>query len=304
LLLGDPDVPAIFPYGGFGTFLVAGERSRCGEAFFARRILSFVPAQRHRHFHVSLRNCDFYADKAFGRDTRRKLQFWIDPALLHVAWDPSWNRWKHLLSSKIEVEGAFVGSLKYKTRGGPGELINWETALPSRLSVGLPTEFEEDIERARNMYRRFGQYSRALHQVRLCLEHKAIERKELERMCSDLGIPCEFDIAQISWRPDYDPFFYRELSRRARRVYLFRNEYIFEVEKAVVVETPQLGHATYLFAKPRNLDFFLALYTKTAKGDIRRNRDNIAERLGFMRRLVHGANPKLWLREVRQYLGE
>jgi len=35
----------------------------------------------------------------------------------------------------------------------------------------------------------------------------------------------------ISWRADYDPFFYRQLSRRARRIYLFRDKYIFDVEK-------------------------------------------------------------------------
>ena len=31
-------------------------------------------------------------------------------------------------------------------------------------------------------------------------------------------------------------------------IYLFRDEYIFALERAVVVETPQLGNATYLFA--------------------------------------------------------
>ena len=40
--------------------------------------------------------------------------------------------------------------------------------------------------------------------------------------------------------------------RRARGIHLFRGEYIFDVERAVVVETPQPGHATYVFAKPRS----------------------------------------------------
>jgi hypothetical protein len=78
----------------------------------------------------------------------------------------------------------------------------------------------------------------------------------LERICSGLGVPGDFDIAQISWRPDYDPFFYRQLSRRARHSYVFRNEYIFDLEKAVVVETPQLGHAAYVFAKPKSMKAF------------------------------------------------
>ena len=231
-------------------------------------------------------------------------EFWLDPVLLHVAWGPRWNRWKDLLSSKVDVNGMFVRSGKYKKRGGDWELVDWETALPSRLSVKVPTDLEQDIESARNTSSRFGQHSRALDQIRLCLEHKAIERKDLERMCSELGIPSDFDIAQISWRQVYDPFFYRELSRRARRVYLFRDEYIFELERATVIEMPRLGHATYLFAKPRNIDNFLALYTKTTKVDIRRNQDNIAERLGFLSWVVHGVSPQSWLAELRERIGE
>ena len=184
------------------------------------------------------------------------------------------------------------------------ELVTWETALPSRLEVKLPPDFQQQIESAKTAYHRFGQYSRALDQIRLCLEHRAVERAELQRMCSELRIPGDFDVAQISWRPDYDPFFYRQLSRRARRIYLFREEYIFDVEKAVVVETPQLGHATYVFAKPRSMDSFLALYTKITKDDIRRNRNNAAERLGFLGRVIHGTNPRAWLKEVRQRVGE
>src|SRR6516225_1363632 len=128
-------------------------------------------------------------------------------------------------------------------------------------------------------------------QIRLLLEHRAVERAELERVCSELRIPGDFDVAQISWRPDYDPFFYRQLARRARRIYLFRDEYIFDAERAVVVETPRLGHATYVFAKPRSMESFLALYTRITKDDIRRNRDNATERLGFLGRVVHGTNP-------------
>ena len=53
--------------------------------------------------------------------------------------------------------------------------MDW--GLPSRLSIKLPTNFEEDVQRAQNTYCRFGRYSRSLDQIRLCLEHKAIERK-------------------------------------------------------------------------------------------------------------------------------
>jgi hypothetical protein len=303
-LLADPETPAIFPYGGFGSLFVAGEPSRDGETFFARRILAFSPDLRRRRFHVPLRRCDFYDDRALCRDVRRKLELWLDPAVLHTLWDHTWNQWKHLLGTKIEVEGTFVQSGKYRKRREEWELVTWETALPSRLEVKLPPDLHLQVESAKTTYHRFGQYSRALDQIRLCLDHRAVERAELQRMCSEMRIPGDFDVAQISWRPDYDPFFYRQLSRRARRIYLFREEYIFDVEKAVVVETPQLGHATYVFAKPQSMNSFLALYTKITKDDIRRNRNNSAERLGFLGRVIHGSNPRAWLKEVRLRVGE
>jgi hypothetical protein len=71
----------------------------------------------------------------------------------------------------------------------------------------------------------------------------------------------------------------------------------------VVVETPHLGHATYVFAKPRSMDTFLALYTKITKDDIRRNRNSAAERLGFLGGVIPGTNPRAWLKEVRQRAG-
>jgi hypothetical protein len=303
-LLADSEAPAMFPYGGFGSLLVAGEPSRDGQTFFARRILAFSPELRRRRFHVPLRRCDFYDDRALCRDARRKLEFWIDPAALHTFWDRTWNQWKHLLATKIDVDGTFVQTGKYRKRRGEWELVSWETALPSRLEVKLPADYQQQLDVARTSHHRFGQYSQALDQIRLHLEHRAVEKAELERMCSILRLPGDLDVAQISWRADYDPFFYRQISRRARRIYLFRDEYIFDVEKAVVVETPQLGHATYVFAKPRNMDSFLALYTKITKDDIRRNRNNAAERLGFLGRVIHGTNPRVWLREVRQCVGE
>jgi hypothetical protein len=49
----------------------------------------------------------------------------------------------------------------------------------------------------------------------------------------------------------------------------------------------------------------LALYTRIAKKeDIRRNQDNIGERLGFLARVIHGTNPRAWMKEIQQGLGE
>ena len=87
---------------------------------------------------------------------------------------------------------------------------------------------------------------------------------------------------QSALGPDYDPFFYRQLLRRSRKIYLFRSEYIFDLEMAVVVETPELGHATYVFSKPSSMESFLALYTRISKDDIRNNRESVAESWDFL----------------------
>jgi hypothetical protein len=123
-----------------------------------------------------------------------------------------------------------------------------------------------------------------------------------------MGTPDEpsgdFDVAQVSWQPDYDAFFYQQLRRRARRIYLFRDEYIFDLPSAIAIETPQLGHATYLFSKPQSIEAFLAAYVATTKEAIRQNRANVAEKLGFLGRVVHGFNPRVWLRGLKARLGE
>jgi hypothetical protein len=43
---------------------------------------------------------------------------------------------------------------------------------------------------------------------------------------------------------------------------------------------------------------------RLAKDHIRRNRNNAAELLGFLGRVIHGSNPRAWLKEVRQRVGE
>jgi hypothetical protein len=303
-LLTDPESPAVFPHGGFGSLLVAGDLARDGTVFYASRILSFLPERRHRFFRIPLRKVTFHNDCAIYRDSRRKVEVFFDQALLPQTWDATWNQWKHLLGAKVAVRATFVQSGKYRRKGDAWELVQWEAALPSRIEVKLPLDIAAQIEKARNTHHRFGQFADALACIRTRIESAPVERTMLQKMCTDLGIPGDFDVAQITWRPDYDAFFYRQLCQRARQLYLFRSEYIFDLERVTVVETPQLGHATYLFTKPADMSQFLAVYATVTKEHIRQNRDNIAERLGFSGRLIHGVNPRAWLKELKERLGE
>jgi curved DNA-binding protein CbpA len=303
-LLSDPTSPAIFPYSGFGSLLVAGDISRDGSTFYASRILSFLPEQKFKHFRTPLRKVAFYNDHAIYRDSRRKLEVLFDQTSLPLLWDSSWNQWKHLLGTKIGLKATFIQSGKYQQRAGTWHLTRWEAALPGRVEVALPSSIAEQIAEARKTHHRFGEFSEAVDLIRVRIESEPVERADLQKLCAELGIPADFDISLITWKPDYDAFYYRQLCRRARRLYLFRSEYIFDLESAVIVETPQLGHATYLFSKPASMIEFLAIYKTAAKDDIRQNRNNVAERLGFLGRLVHGHNLRTWLRELKQRLGE
>jgi hypothetical protein len=157
---------------------------------------------------------------------------------------------------------------------------------------------------ARRTHHRFGQFADELDRIRRRIDSAPIERADLQKLCAGLGIPGDFDVALITWKADYDPFYYRQLCKRARRVHLFRSEYIFELEKGVVVEIPQLGHATYLFSKPANMPEFLALYPMVSREDILQNRRNAAEKLGFLTRIVHGQKPQAWFKELKTRLGE
>jgi len=303
-LLKDSAAPALFPYRGFGSILVAGDCSRDGQTFFASQILHFQPELQERRFHAPLRNFDFYDDHAVYRDVRRKLEVTLDHSAMPIIWDASWNRWRHLLGAKVELQGTFVQTGMYQRRNGQWSLNKWETALPSRIHVKVPANIAEQIEAARKSYHQFGQFSDALGQIRARIEREPMEREQLRSLCWDLGMPGDFDVAQISWQPDYDEFFYQQLCRRARRLYLFRGEYIFDLPRSIAVEPPQLGHATYLFSKPPSIEAFLAVYVAATKEAIRQNRANMADRLGFLGRVVHGSNPRIWLRSLAARLSE
>src|SRR6516164_6071984 len=128
-LLSNPAAPALFPYGGFGSIIVLGDRSRDGQTFFVRRIASFLPESRQRRFRASLRKFEFYSDRALYRDPRRKLEVLVDQSAMPIIWDQTWNQWKHFLPTKVEIQATFVEAGKYRHRGASG---NWSSGrLPS-----------------------------------------------------------------------------------------------------------------------------------------------------------------------------
>jgi hypothetical protein len=303
-LLNSDDMPSAFPNSGFGRLLVAGDPSSDGQTFFARHILSFAPAQREFRIAVQFRRLNFLPERAHWRDARRRCDVTFDPVLLGLQWDQTWNTWKHLVPGSIDVEASFVQAGRYRCRSGDWQLLTWSTAVPSRINVRVGQELSQQIQTARETYTRFGQYWAAVACARKRLAREPLSEVDLSALCRDYGAPPDFDVAQINWLPDYDPFFYESLRKRARTMYLFRDEYIFECEHLLVVERPQIGHATYLFGKPADLRAFAAAYARTSKRVIRENRDGVAQDLKFVGRVMHGRSPSHWLHQIEVRLGE
>ncbi|MGH9626738.1 MAG: hypothetical protein ACRD7E_00010 [Bryobacteraceae bacterium] len=303
-LLRDPDAPTLFPYGGFGQCVVAGDLAEDGETFFVRRILSYLPQQVQRQFRAPCRRIEFFDGYAVYRDSRRRAEVYLDPGVLPLGWEPTWNRWKHLVGTKLGVSGTFVETGKYRHRGGEWHLVRWQTALPSRLALKVPSNAAEAMKDARRAYERFGEHYDAIERIRLRLEYEPLDERALSDLCHQLRIPADFNVSQFCWKADYDPFFYEQLKKRSVNVFLFRNEYIFQLARTVVAEIPQQGHATYVFAKPTDIREFVRRYAQTTRDKIRRNRGNIASELGYIGRVMHGKDPRRWLRELRQRIGE
>jgi hypothetical protein len=234
----------------------------------------------------------------------RKVEAYLDPAVLPITWDPTWSQWRHLVGTKIGISGTFVEAGKYRRDRGEWRLFRWQAAVPSRLAVDVPSDAAEAIKAARHAYERFGEHHDAIARVRARLQEEPLDERSIAELCCQLRIPSDFDIAQFCWKADYDPFFYQQLKKRAQNLFLFRDEYIFQLGRTVVAEVPQLGHATYVFAKSADMGEFVRRYASTTRDDIRRNRCNVAAQLGFIGRIMHGSNPRRWLAELKSRIGE
>jgi len=301
-LLADPKTPALFPFGGFGLILAAGIPSE--GCFFVRRILSFIPTVKGRHLTIPLRKLNYLSDRAIYRDSRLKLEVTFDPAVLPIGFQPDWNRWKHLVTANVSLQALFVRTGKYIHRSNEWKLLTWETALAGSLEVSVSEDLKSNLLLAQKTHQLFGKYSDWIDRVRARLEQTPLEKTEVERLAIEEDVSADFDVAQINWRPDYDSFYYQHLLVRAERLYLFRDQYLFLLPSVLVAETPQAGHATYLFSRPDSLADFFRLYRATTREEILKNRNNTADRLGFLGRMVHGIDKRDWVERLKDWLGE
>ncbi len=301
----DDDALPLFPYGGFGAILVEGHLSEEKDAFFADQILAYKPETVLRKVNFLLRQCEFLADRVVCRDGRRKLEVWLDSNIVpDLKWDLTWNQWKHWLSTRLSVEAVFVTSGRHLLHTGEWTLHTWQIALPSRLRVQMPTTLGADVQCALQIHALLGQHSDLVQHVRRQCERVPVEHIQVQSWFDQARASCHLKPHHVTWRPDYEPYYFDQLRKRSRTWFLFRDEYLFVWDKVLIAEIPEPGHATYAFAKPADLDGFLDRYAKVTREGIRRNRDNLANTLGFVGRVVRGKRKKRWLASLLKLAGE
>jgi hypothetical protein len=299
------DAPPLFPYSGFGSILVEGTLSKDGDAFFADRILAYKPEMRTRKVSLLLRRCEFLTDRVVCRDRRRRLEVWLDSSLLGgIQWDLSWNQWKHWLRSRIEVDATFVHTGKYRLHRSEWILRAWYTALPSRLHIELPGDIASDIERAKAIHALLGEHADALARIRAEIEKQPVEHVQIQEWFDRIAASRHLRPQHVTWRPDYDLYYFEQLRKRSATWFLFEGEYLFVLNHVLISEVPQPGHATYVFRRPSDLGTFMTRYSKATREDVRTNRGNAATDLGFVGRIVRGKKKKRWLADVLKLAGE
>jgi hypothetical protein len=133
--------------------------------------------------------------------------------------------------------------------------------------VNLPSDVSTVLAEAKRAYQRFAEHYDSIQRIRVRLEREPLDEQALSALCQQVGIPSDFDVMQFCWKPAYDPYYYQQLKRRSRNVYSFRGEYLFQLPLAMVGEIPQLGNATYVFAKPPDVREFVRAYAATSRDD-------------------------------------
>jgi hypothetical protein len=301
-LLVDPDRPVEFPGAGFGALIVGGTRR--ADTFFVERILAFRPERTTKAFAVPFRKIEFCVDYAVIHDPHQKKEVFLDPHSLRLDWDPTWNQWRPYIGRKLQISAECIRTGRYRKTAGVWDYSDWYTALPSRTTAHVPDELRCDIAKAQKNHHRFGRFRRDIEVLREKVQQQPMESREAKRLCWDRGLPGDFEVRLIIWKPEFEEFYYEKLESHATSTYLWHEEFIFELEHAVVVEVPQPGRASYIFKKPLALEGWLTNYGKTSRAEIRKNQGNVAESLGFIGRVVHGRKPENWWKELMARTGE
>jgi hypothetical protein len=149
-----------------------------------------------------------------------------------------------------------------------------------------------------------GEHADALARIRSEIEKQPIEHVQIQEWFDRIGASHHLRPQHVTWRPDYEPYYFEQLRKRSATWFLFQGEYLFLWNHVLILELPQPGHATYIFRRPSDVGTFMSRYSKATREQVRTNRGNVAIDLGFVGRIVRGQKKKRWLADVLKLAGE
>ena len=176
--------------------------------------------------------------------------------------------------------------------------------MPSRIQVFLPKDLAANVERAQAIHSLLGRNADLVASVRAEVAKEPIEHTVIQQWLDQLAVSPQLKPQHLTWMADYEPYYFEHLSRRCRTWFLFRDEYLFVWENVLIAEVPQQGHATHLFARPRNMDKLMKHYARAEREDVRNNRNDVASQLGFVGRVIRGRRKRRWLNDVLKHADE
>ena len=168
----------------------------------------------------------------------------------------------------------------------------------------LPDTIAADVAQAKAIHALLAEHAELVRRIQEEVDKRPVEHTHVQHWFDQTGASSHLKAHHVTWRPDYEPYYFEQLRKRSRTWFLFRNEYLFLWPNVLITEVPEQGHATYLFAKPECMDAFLNRYSSVTREDIRQNRDGSAGQLGFVGRVVRGRKKHRWLADVLKFGGE
>ncbi len=297
-LLENPDYSAAFPPWTIGYLLATGQKK--DDLFVVRTLLRFLPRTEERTVRLALRRFRFEGPEAVYRDARKRILIRLDSSLLPMPWTEQWNTWAHLALGATTVKASFWQQTRFRHTEAGFQPRTWSQPFQSTLTVQNPSAMAPRFEAARAFWEHFHPHAEIVALLRARLEQEPMEAADAAQWCESRGVRPPVEARWINWELDYEESYYRELTVRAKAIYLVRNEYLFLFEQTVVSEIPRAGNASYIFHPNTSLETFLGRYARTTRHAIRIDPASAGKTLGYAGRIAHLKDCSVWIARIER----
>lgn len=279
--------------GSFSKWKVVGKKS--GKRLTVTEVLDIEPVTTLQEFEVPLSEI-FYLPDAVRIDTD---QFSVVVRDLPFESSFVFETLKHKFEGVVRVTGVFRKSGKWDAAAQ--KVVEWW--IPDNAQ-SIKAKFFGDIEQIRKVYADWVEaqdYLELLEELRLRPMWNLKEAKDIHRKAG-ISVDAE-DIISKFWKRFYDRNFYdflRELAKDEENVFMTDNYFIFRINKRIVIERPEYGAATYIFAD-QDIEALVVKFEVTKKLEIIRE-ETIQQEMKFKGRALHD-DFDMWRYGVKNFCG-